>query len=335
MIPTAAPDSGEVGSLTKSLKLLSEELAGIQKSKAFEAELQQTKIADSSTLQCLEQRATVLRRRLLATARKSILQTWQSVDKLQVLLGGLPKATSRAEEEYRVAAIPQVKELAGLSGQVSSGAATIKELEDHIATLAVTVFRPADSEVEVSQESQEQLVRKSEGVNFKDAGESSQAFAKTCNEVALCGKTHVSTVAALCLLRTPNLSAASQEGKELTQKLVGVHKALSSLCDNLKAEIAPGSEYFSLRAFAETVLNEATDCLNPKKSPDESAVAAPAKGKKRKAEEPAEEPKKKEKAEKAAEKKKKTKKGKDSDDESESKKKKKAGSKSKRKREAD
>eukprot|EP00439_Symbiodinium_sp_Y106_P084656 s872_g26.t1 len=197
MIPTAAPDSGE----------------------AFEAELQQTKIADSSTLQCLEQRATVLRRRLLATAaRKSILQTWQSVDKLQVLLGGLPKATSRAEEEYRV---------------------------------------------------------------------------------ALCGKTHVSTVAALCLLRTPNLSAASQEGKELTQKLVGVHKALSSLCDNLKAEIAPGSEYFSLRAFAET------------------------------------EPKKKEKAEKAAEKKKKTKKGKDSDDESESKKKKKAGSKSKRKREAD
>ena len=289
MIPAATAESGEVRSLTKSLKLLSETLADVLKSKDSEEELQQTKIADQATLNCLEQRATLLRRRLLATARKSCLQTWQRVEKLQGLLEVLPKATSKSQEEYRTKAIPHVKELANLSSEVLSGAEALKDIQEDAATLSVAVFVHG---------SQQEPSRKSEGVNFKDAGGSWDVFAKTCSDVALCGKTHVSVVAALCLLATPNTSAASDDGKQLMQKLVGVQKALSKLCVDLKAQIAPGSEHFALRAFAETVLAEANDCLNPK-SPDEETVAAPAKEKKRKTlDEPAAKSDKKEKTEK-------------------------------------
>ena len=88
----------------------------------------------------------------------------------------------------------------------------------------------------------------SKGLNFEKAGGSADEFFESCKQHVLVAKSVVSVTAALCLLRTQSLGAASAEGQAMMTKLAGVCATLNKQVDELKV-FEPASKFFSLQSF--------------------------------------------------------------------------------------
>ena len=307
MIPSNSKDKDKLRSLTKSLAHLSSNLAEAQNKAELQENLSRTRIASPETLQFLRQQARVLQSRFLATGRKSALEIWNASTQLKDLISKLPQPCTKEEAEYIKQTVARVQEIAQLASKVEDGVQHVQALQEDTATLSalqigIVVRPPAEStQTQPESDDQEAKPKQPEGesdnpskgtlpnsLNFDGAGQNAADFARNCQQYAIAGKTHVSLVAALCLLRTQSLGAASSEGKELMAKLKDVHAALIKHKEATDLSFCPGSEFFRLRAYTAIVCQEAEELLHPREKADEETKAEASgskKAKKRKSDE--------------------------------------------------